>query len=95
VRINGRESPSDKVETFGRCARNDGVVGVCSPTHLIQNGIEELGDGAAGFEDGVAMVHGADEIGVGKGDAAEWRGAENFARRGIAVRTEEEAGLRT
>ena len=26
---------------------------------LIQNGIEELGDGAAGFQDGAAMVHGA------------------------------------
>src|ERR1700757_942995 len=36
---------------------------------LIQDGIEELGDRAAGFQDGAAMVHGACEIGVGKGDA--------------------------
>ncbi len=70
-------------------------MGACSPTHLIQDGIEELGDGAAGFEDGVAMVHGAGEIGVGESDATERGRAENFTGSGIAVRTEEEAGLRT
>src|SRR5579863_9427055 len=40
------------------------------------------------------MIHGAGEVGVGERDAAEWGGAENFARRRLAVRTEEKAGLR-
>jgi len=74
---------------------DDVIAQVFSPKRLIQNGIEELGDGAACFEDGVAMVHGAGEIGVCKSDAAERDGAENFARRGVAVCAEEKTGLRT
>src|SRR5262249_29588542 len=40
------------------------------------------------------MVHDAGEIGVGKCDAAKRSGAQNFARRGFAVRAEEETRLR-
>jgi len=75
---------------------SDDVIAECLvQSVLIQNGIEELGDGAACFEDGVAMVHGAGEIGVCKSDAAERDGAENFARREVAVCAEEKTRLRT
>jgi len=74
---------------------DDVIAQVFSPKRLIQIGIEELGDGAACFEDGVAMVHGAGEIGVCKSDAAERDGAENFARRRVAVCAEEKTRLRT
>jgi len=60
---------------------------------LIQDGIEELGNGATGLEDGVAMVHGASKIGVGKSDATERGRAKDFARRWIAVCAEEKTGL--
>src|SRR5580698_10185891 len=41
------------------------------------------------------MVHRAGQIGVGKSNPAKGRAAQDFARRRLAVRAEEESRLRT
>src|SRR5712671_6808877 len=40
------------------------------------------------------MIHGACQIGIRESDAAEGCRTENFARRGLAIATEKETGLR-
>ncbi len=70
---------------------------------LSEDLVEELVDGAVGFEDGEAVIHGAGEVGIGKGDAAEGGAAQQFAWggprdllacRGVAFElSEEKTGL--
>jgi hypothetical protein len=38
---------------------------------LSEDLVEQLADGAMGFENGVAVIHGPGQVGVGEGNAAE------------------------
>src|ERR1700736_3647423 len=55
--------------------------------------VQKLIDGALGFEDGVAMVHGTGKVGVCEGDAAEGSASQHFTWRRLPVLTEEETRL--